>query len=107
MVIPTRKMKQALERARYAKHNANFVLAVSGGLKAKSTEKVAEIVLMRTVGCQSRDRLDLVLVNVLCCPFVWSPYLTQKYPRHGAICCRLSFGDQAFRDGDRFLAYLE
>ena len=30
--------------ARYAKHNANFVLVVSGSLKAKRTKKFIEIV---------------------------------------------------------------
>jgi hypothetical protein len=30
--------------ARYAKHNANFVLVVSGSLKAESPKKVVEIV---------------------------------------------------------------
>ena len=30
--------------ARYAKHNANFVLVVSGSLKAKGTKKFIEIV---------------------------------------------------------------
>ncbi len=38
--------------ARYAKHDANFVLVVSGSFKAKSTKKVVEIVydlLIKTI----------------------------------------------------------
>lgn len=48
--------------ARYAKHNANFVLVVSGSLKlkAKSTEKVIEVVydfLVKAVELSSLVRL--------------------------------------------------
>ena len=37
-------VKESLASARYAKHYANFVLVVSGGLKAKRAEKCIEIV---------------------------------------------------------------
>jgi hypothetical protein len=49
--------------ARYAKHNANFVLVVSGSLKlkAKSTEKVIEVVydlLVKAIQLSSLVRLE-------------------------------------------------
>jgi hypothetical protein len=49
-VKPTARLRSAGFRrlarglARYAKHNANFVLVVSGSLKAKRTKKLIEII---------------------------------------------------------------
>jgi hypothetical protein len=47
--------------ARYAKHNANFVLVVSGSLKAKRTKKFIEIVydfLIKAIELGSFARLE-------------------------------------------------
>ena len=43
VTTPTRSF-ELCSLARYAKHNANFVPVVSGGLEAKSTKKLIEII---------------------------------------------------------------
>jgi hypothetical protein len=54
-----------VELARYAKHNGNFVLVVSGSLKAKSTKKVVEIVYDLLIKAIELSSLVLLEFGVL------------------------------------------
>jgi hypothetical protein len=54
-----------VELAHYAKHNGNFVLVVSGSLKAKSTKKVVEIIYDLLIKAIELSSLVLLEFGVL------------------------------------------